>query len=243
MRILAITQGLYGNRIAENLRSRGPENWIIETFIPPRGLPVIIDDPEEFLPATMPHVELILLLSESSQVAQLISGIANLTNAKAVIAPIDNSSWLPPGLKSQLKQDLAEIGVAAVFPKTFCTLTENECGFRNNTEPYQNEIISSFARHFGRPKFKITVGQDKKIVKTFEVIRGAPCGSTHHAANQMVGRPVDEVKYSAGLVTHHYPCLASMQQEVLDDNLYDTLMHLSGYVVNDEVEKAIQESA
>jgi len=239
MRILAVTQGVYGDRIVENIRKRGPAEWQIEVYNPPHALPSIVDDPEEFLPQEMPQADLVLFLSESSKAAQLITGIASLTGVKAVVAPIDDSSWMPPGLAKQLERELADAGVVAVFPKTFCTITEEGCGYRGSQVTYKNEAIAEFAKHFGRPKLKMTTSADGKIVEVFEVIRGAPCGSTHHAAEQMVGHPTEEVKYKAGLVSHHYPCLASMQQEALDDGLFDTLMHLSGYVMNDEVKKAL----
>jgi len=242
MRILAVTQGVYGDRIVDNIKKRGPANWEIEVYNPPRALPSIVDEPEEFLPQAMPQVDLVLLLSESSRVAQLIGGIASLTGAKAVIAPIDDSSWLPPGLANQLAQELADMGVTVVLPKTFCTLTEEGCGYRGSYTTYENKTIAEFAKHFGRPKLAMTTSADGTTVDKFEVIRGAPCGSSHHAAQQMTGHPAEEVRYKAGLASHHYPCLASMQQEALDDGLFDTLMHLSGYVMNDEVEVALGES-
>lgn len=40
----------------------------------------------------------------------------------------------------------------------------------------------------------------------------------------------------AGLFAHHFPCLASMHLEPAGD----TLMHVSGYVVNDEVERELR---
>jgi hypothetical protein len=230
---------VYGDRIVDNIRKRGPDDWQIEAYNPPRALPPIVDDPEEFLPEEMTQANLVLLLSESSKAAQLVGGIASLTRAKAVVAPIDDSSWLPPGLAKQLSQELADAGVVAVFPKTFCTLAEDGCGYRGSYVMYQNETIAEFAKHFGRPKLKMTTSADGNTVDKFEVVRGAPCGSTHHAAEQMTSHPTEEVRYKAGLLSHHYPCLASMQQEALDDGLFDTLMHLSGYVMNDEVEKAL----
>ena len=242
MHILAVTQGVYGDRIVENIRKRGPAGWRIEVYNPPRALPSIIDEPEEFLPEEMPRIDLVLLLGESSKVAQLIGGIASLTGAKAVVAPIDDSSWMPPGLAKQLQQELDDMGVVAVFPKTFCTITEEGCGYRGSYVTYQNETIAEFAKYFGRPQLEMTTSDDGKTVDKFEVVRGAPCGSTHHAAEQMIGHPTEEVRYKAGLISHHYPCLASMQQEALGDSLFDTLMHLSGYVMNDEVAKVLDES-
>jgi len=177
---------------------------------------------------------------ESPGAAQLMSTVVKLSRAKAVIAPIDNSAWLPPGLKNQLQRELAEKGVAAVFPKTFCTLTENTTGFRRSAEPYNSEIIASFAKHFGKPRLKIKVDPQSRTITEVTVERSAPCGSTRFVAQKLVGMPADKVIPYAGLITHHYPCLASMQQEQLDDRLFDTLMHISGYVMNEDVEPQVK---
>jgi hypothetical protein len=192
------------------------------------------------LPSDIPECDLLLAMIESPGAAQLIPTVAKLSQAKAVIAPIDNSAWLPAGLKNQLKQELAEKGLVAVFPKTFCTLTENTAGFRRSAEPYSDEIISSFARHFGKPRLKIKVDPQSRTIAEVTVERGAPCGSTRFVAQKLVGMSVDKVIPQAGLITHHYPCLASMQQEQLDDRLFDTLMHISGYVMNDDLEPQVK---
>jgi hypothetical protein len=68
------------------------------------------------------------------------------------------------------------------------------------------------------------------------VERSAPCGSTHYVAEKLTGLRVEEAIPQAGLHAHHYPCLASMQMEPNGD----TLMHISGYVVNDEVEWSLK---
>lgn len=240
MRILAVVQSNYGERIVENIRKRGPKDWTIETFQPSRMLPPIIDDPEEFLPETLPQADLVLAMVENPRAAQLIPAIARLSGAKAVIAPIDNSAWIPTGLKNQLQRELAEKGVTAVFPKTFCTLTEETAGYRRAAQSYQNKTISEFARHFGRPRLNLTVNPNTGIIEKMEVERGAPCGATHYAAERLAGTSVKEAVPRAGLVSHHYPCLASMEQEPIDDRLTDTLMHLSGYVINEEVEEKIK---
>jgi len=65
--------------------------------------------------------------------------LAKKMSAKAVIAPIDNSHWIPPGLGKQIEKELAEIGVASAFPKPFCAL-----------EKTGNPYIDMFAENFGR---------------------------------------------------------------------------------------------
>jgi hypothetical protein len=47
-----------------------------------------------------------------------------------------------------------------------------------------------------------------------------------------VGLSADEVEEKAGLLHHHYPCLASMGKDV---DFGDTLMHVSGNVLKDNV--------
>jgi len=243
MRILALVQGQYGERIVQNIRQRSPREWEITAITVPRALPMIVDEPAEFLPSNMPQADLLLSLTESPGAAQLIPAVARLSGAKSAIAPIDNSAWLPLGLRNQLRRELAEMGVTAVFPKTFCTLTENGAGFRGSAEPYDDERIASFASHFGRPKLKIYVDSHNRNIIEVTVNRGAPCGSTHYAAQRMAGMPLEEAIPRAGLLVHHYPCLAAMQPEQIDNDLLETLMHVSGYVMNEEVESEISSTA
>jgi len=212
----------------------------VESIALPRALPAIIDDPKEFIAQDLPQADLVVFLSESPQAPQLIPDVATMTGTRAVIAPIDNTSWMPSGLKNQMQKELIKLGISSAFPKTFCTLTENSYGYHRSAASYENELIATFARHFGWPKLKITVNPETKIIEAVEVERGAPCGSTHHAAAGLVGVSADEAVPKAGLICHHYPCQASMQQEQIDRAFYDTLMHLSGYVINEEVEEQVK---
>lgn len=240
MRLLIVIQGPYGERILRNLREHAPAAWAIESLRVPMALPPLIDDPEEFLPSNPPPTDLLVFLSESAQAPQLIPALVAMTSAKGVIAPIDNSQWMPMGLKNQIQRELGDRGIVAVFPKTFCTLTESTCGYRHAAESYKSEPIAEFARFFGKPKYRIAVNPETKRIESVEVLRGAPCGSSHHVARGLIGLHADEAVPKAGLIAHHYPCQASMQAEPIDKSLYDTLMHLSGYVVNEEVEEQVK---
>lgn len=240
MRILAFVQGQYGHRIVEQLKIHAPEGWRIESLPTPDGLPAIIDEPEEFLPPNVPPADLLLALTQSRMAAQLVTALAKLSGAKAAIVPIDNSAWLPPGLKNQLKRELSGIGVTCVFPKTFCTLTETSVGFRGHAESYQDDYIACFARRFGRPKLKITIDPQSRTIAQVIVERGSPCGSTQFVAQKLVGMSLEKVVPQAGLIAHYYPCSASMQREQIDDSLFEPLMNISGYVVNEDVEQQIR---
>ncbi len=240
MRILAVVHGNYGTRKVDNIRSHGPSDWTVEVFSAPRFLPQIIDDPAEFLPKELPEADLLLYLGESPAAAQLIPAIAKLSGARVVIAPIDNTAWLPTGLKNQLQRELAAMGIASVFPKPFCTLTEDSYGYRRSAEHYDDELIASFAQHFGKPELKITVNPETKRIEKVDVVRDATCGSARHVAQGLVGVSVEEAEFEAGMLHHHYPCLASMAREWIDDRLEDTLMHVAGYIIRDEVARQVK---
>lgn len=236
MRILALHQGHYGERIVRHVRESAPDDWVIDIITPPRMLPLVIDEPEEFLPSDMPQADLLLAMSESPEMAQLVPAVARLSRVRGVIMPVDNSSWLPLGLQNEIRHEITETGATSVFPRTFCTLTNETAGYGNDIEDYSNEIISLFARYFGRPKMKIEVDVTGTTIARVEVERSAPCGSTYYVAERLIGLPVVGVIPQAGLHAHHYPCLASMQMELTGD----TLMHISGYVVNEEVERELK---
>lgn len=237
MRILALCHGLYGNRIAEHVRQTNGDNWKVYTVSLPRRLPLVIDEPEEFVPADIPRADLVLAMGESPESAQLLPCIVARAGARAVIAPVDNSAWLPPGLKNQLRLEIARLGVASVFPRTFCTLTETSCGFAGDTEGYEDEMVASFAARFGRPRIRLRLDSQKRIVGV-DVDRSAPCGSTHLVASKLAGVPAADAVPQAGLHAHHYPCLASMAMEANGE----TLMHISGHVVNEEIVRRLRES-
>jgi hypothetical protein len=180
MRILVSTQGPYGERIARNLRENAPRDWSIEEIALPRALPNLIDDPDEFLPETIPQADLLVAAGESTGAAQLIIDLVERSGARSVVAPVDNSAWLPQGLANQLKRELAEKNIAIAFPKPFCSLTEASYGYRGSAQPYEDEPISSFARFFGRPKLKITVNPETRLIEQVEVERDSACGSVAH---------------------------------------------------------------
>jgi hypothetical protein len=240
MKILAAVQGEYGKRIAENVSERMPDDWELEMITLPRALPVLIDEPEEFLPSGIPPADLLLGLIESDGAAQLVPALARIGGVKSVIVPVDNQAWLPPGLQSQIEQEMAREGIKSVYPKTFCTLTENSAGYRSNIKPYNDEMISLFARYFGRPKLVITLDDNGEKITSVIVERGAPCGSTYHAAEKMAGMSINDVVPGAGLAVHQFPCLASMQQEEIDKGIIEPLMNVSGYVMNEEIETELK---
>lgn len=237
MRILLIWQGEYGRRHLENIRRHAPREWIVLDWRAPGILPPVIDYPEEFLPEHLPAADLVLSLGENPGVAELLPEICRRTGAQAAIAPADSDSWLPRGLANQLRRWLESIGVSVVTPRPFCSLTEATSSLRAEQEAVSHPFIAEFARFFGRPSLRLTVDPNERRIIAAEVLRDASCGCARYVAERLVGMSVDEAVEQAGLLHHHYPCQASM---VKDPLFHDTLMHVSGNLMKDEVAREVR---
>ena len=238
MRILAIVSGEYGRRHAENVRVHGPGEWQLEEWQSPTILPPVIDDPEDHLPESLPACELILSFAEHRGVAELLPEIARLTGAQALIAAVDDEAWLPRGLARQLRGWMEAMGVVCVTPKPLCSLTESDYAVgRGSRLSYEHPLIGAFARHFGRPELRLTIDPNAHTITAAEVSRDAVCGCARYTAAGLVGISVDEAEEKAGLLHHHFPCMAAMG---IEDDYGDTLMHISGNILKDNVGEQIK---
>jgi hypothetical protein len=237
MRLLVVVQGEYGRRILTNIDAHKPAGWTIHTWTAPAFLPPFIDYPEDYLPDELPAADLILSLGEDPGVAELLPDVVQMAGARAVIAPIDNVAWLPPGLMNQVAGWLADAGASVVFPKPFCSLTETTYNEKRHKVEYDDPLIAEFARHFGRPAFRVAYDSEAGTITGVEVVRDAACGCAHYVAEHLVGHSADEAEHEAGMLHHHYPCLASMG---IDPDYNDTLMHVSGNVLKDAIAEEIK---
>ena len=238
MHILAVISGEYGIRHVDNIKKHGPKEWHIETWQAPAILPPVIDYPEDYLPDELPPANLLLSFGEHKGIAELIPDIAEMINAQAVIAAIDNEAWLPRGLARQLRGWLEKMNVACVTPKPLCSLTEKDYGVtRRERMAYENALISEFAKFFGQPALNIAIDADTGVITQVEVERDAVCGCARYVAQGLIGVSYDDAEEKAGLLHHHYPCLASMGK---DTDFGDTLMHVSGNVLKENVNQQIK---
>ena len=235
LRVLAVSQGTWGERIAANVRDHAPASWHVETWSAPRVIPPIVDDPEDFLPEAFAPADLLLSLGETAGLAQLIPDIVRKTGARAVIAPVDFNEALPPGLIRQLKGWIQPLGAAIVFPKPFCSLTPTTINRTPLVETYEDPLIRAFAEIFGKPSFDIQVAEGR--IAAVQVQRDAACRCARHVAEGLIGLPVDQAVEAAGMLHHHFPCLASMNK---DSDYFDTLMHVSGDYLRDAVKDEIR---
>lgn len=240
MKILAIISGEYGVRHVDNLRKHSPEGWtILEPWKAPAAFPLIMDYPEDFLPASFPEADLILSFAENKSVAELIPEIAKMTGVRGVVVAVDNEAWLPRGLARQLIGWLERMNVACATPKPLCSLTEHDYKItRRERETYKSEVISEFAKYFGQPDIRVELNVELGTVTGAVVQRDAVCGCARHVAEKLVGVSIAEAEESAGLFHHHFPCLASMVK--LNDYNHDTLMHESGHLLQENLAEQLK---
>jgi hypothetical protein len=235
LRILTVTQGTWGERIAANIRDHAPAHWHVETWAAPRVIPPVVDYPEDFLPAAFEPADLIVALGETAGLAQLVPDIVRLSGARAVIAPVDYNEALPPGLIRQLTRWVNQEGADIIFPRPFCSLTPTTYNRTPLTRTYDNPLIRAFAGRFGGPTFTIQVADGR--IAAIQVEREAACGCSQAVAEGLIGLPVDQAVEATGMLHHHFPCLASMNQ---DADYHDTLMHVSGDYFRDAVKDEIR---
>lgn len=189
------------------------------------------------MPETLPQTDLILSLGEQPGIAELLPDVAKLTQARSLIAPVDRVEWLPKGLMNQLRGWMKEIGVACVFPKPFCSLTENSYSIRGQRVEYDDPLIAEFARHFGKPRVSVSLDDSSKTITAVHVERDAACGCTRYIAEGIIGTSIEDAEFQAGMLHHHYPCLASMG---IDPDYSDTLLHVSGDLSRDTFAAAVK---
>lgn len=238
MRVLIIINGEYGQRHVDNIRAHKPDGWEVEVWKAPKVLPPIIDEGEDFLPPQLPQADLILSLGEHPGVATLLPDIAKMTGARSVLAPVDSTAWLPNGLAMQVEGWLQKQGVASAFPKPFCSLTETTFNVLREKRGYDDPLIAEFARHFGRPKFEIACDPASRRITQVSVLRDACCGCARYVAEKLIGVTADDADQEAGMLHHHYPCQAAMT--IIEEH-NDTLMHLSGHIMQEEVVQQVSE--
>ncbi|MCX7597366.1 MAG: DUF166 family protein, partial [Armatimonadetes bacterium] len=87
--------GLYAQRVVEYLRSRG---GTVEEHSLPATLPVIIDDPEEYLPADAGHADVVIAVHIHQDLLVELPELMARNGGRALIVPIEDPGWARPGL-------------------------------------------------------------------------------------------------------------------------------------------------
>jgi hypothetical protein len=207
-----------------NIKKRIPKDWSIHMYEFQQDLPIFVDEPMELLPKSISKCDLILSLGENPVIATLIPDIVRISDAKAAVIPIDNSNWVPLGIKKQISEELKKMNIPFVFPKPFCSMEANS----------KNKLIDAFAKKVGKPELRISL--KKNIIDKVDIIRGSPCGSTHFVAEKLLGINKLEAAIKASLFVQTFPCLAS---RIKDPEFGKSLIHMAAYITKGTVLKSL----
>ncbi|MDI6724011.1 MAG: DUF166 family protein [Methanobacterium sp.] len=219
-RIFILSSGKYSSRIINNMAKMGFGENIVGIHEVDEDLPEFIDNIEEHIPENLPEADLIISIGLYGDINMIIPAVARKTGVKSIIVPIHDPKQIPYGLQREIEEEVGDKKI--IFPKPFCTL-----------KPVDDKYIDAFAEVLGKPEVEI---ESDNLIKSIEVKRSAPCGSTFFVAEKLINTPVDGAEFDAGILYHNYPCLASMG---VDNQIGDTLMHIAGYKIKEAVKKEL----
>jgi len=209
------------------------------------NIPDFIEDPEEYLPQNLPEVDFLLVVGIHQD---LLSGLPDYLKGKgikAVIVPIEDPKWVPPGLQTQVLEEFEKYDIQAAFPKPFCALSRelnenNKIGFHLTKE---RDYIYKFMDYFkiGVPIVSFILSKDGKSIEDTCVLQSAPCGSTYYILQQLKAKYIENgeelsLNERISKAHHAYPCNASMDQDSL---LKDSCLHVAGYLVRNAIRREL----
>ncbi len=215
--------GQYARFVREHLAGMR-QGAVVEHHLP-TALPMILDDPDEFLPDGIGQGDVAIAINIHQDLLVELPAALGDKGAQALVAPIESPEWIRPGLVNQVTRECRRFGLESAFPKPFCALSP------------AGPVLKQFCEEYnvGRPKLAIEV-QDGLVAKA-EVVRGSPCGLTHWVAERLVGQPADDsLEHKAAELLHLRPCLAT---QIMDPQLGDTVMHESIRLMEAAARKAL----
>jgi hypothetical protein len=229
VRILIAAQGQWGWRIVDHLKRTAPSDWQIRVWQGPTALPLVIDEPDEFLPRTLPQADLLIVLTESAGLTDLAPDLAQMCSAQAVIIPVDKRAWAPPGLLRQVRGRLSAMNIGSAAPMPFCSLAPTKS---------QHPLIQEFAGRYGRPKLVCDM-VDHRVARC-EIARETPCGNTRYIVERLPGISIDSAAEQAGLLHHYYPCWGGMGVDPVQGS--HTLLHIAATIAQKSVQQALRDA-
>jgi hypothetical protein len=199
----------------------------------PSDLPAFIDNPEEYMPRKIPPADLCIASGLHKDLLLELPRRIRKFGIKGLIVPIEDFTEIPSGLKKQIEEKCRELGLESAFPKPFCSLETSK------STPIISRLVTELM--IGRPSLEVSTAKRGKLEVTEAAIvrRSAPCGSTWYVARKLTGTETrKEILYDAVAKAHHsYPCTATMN---VDPEAKEPILHVAGYIIRDEVEKALK---
>jgi hypothetical protein len=191
--------------------------------------PTMIEEPEKTIARlNLTECDLLLIVAVHHDLISSVDVMVKETGAKAVLVPIEDPTWVPPGLRVQVKETLDNLDIENAFPKPFCTLELGE-----------GKLIDEFIQTYrlGKPVHYVDMNGD--TIQEIGPLRSAPCGCSWYVSQKIRGKSIkntDALFDEISKAHHTYPCTASMMK---DREYGDALLHLAGYTARSAVCDAI----
>jgi len=190
-----VTRGKYGRRLIENIESNSDFN--VSSIELPESLPDFIEDPKEFIKCLNPDKkvlssDLVIAYTLHPDLTPEMVRLAGENGARGIIIAGGMSR---AGGRQELDELSGKYNMHIEVHEICCEI--GEC---------RDKVVDMFASFFGMPEVNINLKNG--IVSKVDVIRSAPCGSTHHMAKGLIGKSIEDAPAYAGLLVQQYPCRA-----------------------------------
>ncbi len=175
----------------------------------PARLPVMIDDPESYLPRDIPAHDVLVAISVHEEL--LLSFIDMFPVSRGIIVPSEAPGWISPYAKKKILEKCAEKHIEVAFPKPFCSFSP------------RSGILLEFQEYFRVGKPKLQIHLENNIIRNARVECSAPCGATYYTARGLTGKGLDEdLVMVIDTMLSSYPCTASTE---VDREFQDSIIH------------------
>lgn len=182
---------------------------IAEIITFPAVLPVMLDDPEEYMPEAVRKHDILIAISVHEEI--LLSFAQNCTSAAGIIVPIEEPWWISPYVQGKLEELCRRRGIETAFPKPFCSFDPSKGVLRDFKETFR----------IGRPEIRYEVRDDR--IQETTVLCSAPCGATYFVARNLKGRSLGaQLVHTVDSLLSAYPCTASTE---VDREFGDSIIH------------------
>jgi hypothetical protein len=201
----------------------------------PSDLPAFIDEPEKYLPKSIPKADLCIASGLHKDLLLELPRYMEKAEVKELVVPIEDFVEVPTGLRKQVEEKCQELSLECAFPKPFCSLETHEN--KSNISRLVTEL------NIGRPLLELSttrIGRNE-VIGSAAVRRSAPCGSTWYIAKKLIGvETTQEILRDAVAKAHHsYPCTATMGT---DPEAKEPILHMGGYIIREAVENALKQA-
>lgn len=209
------------------------------------NMPDFVENPEDYLPKYLPEVDFLLVVGIHQDLLSCLPEYLKNKSIKAVIVPVENPKWVPPGLQTQVIEEFDKVGIQAAFPKPFCALSKNMNEY--NKESFNitknHNLIYEFIDHYkiGEPIVTFLLSDDGKSIVDSCVLQAAPCGSTYFIVQQLKAKYIENngemtLNERISKAHHSYPCNASMDQDLI---LKESILHVGGYLIRNAIRREL----